>query len=139
MSGQATPVPLLDAARTVLAAQPFSALLGAELTSIGDGRAELRIPLGERHRQQDGAAHGGVIAYAAESVLGFAAGSVAGANVRVASFTISYLALVSGIELVARAEVVKAGSRVVAVQAELFDAGEDGEHRCAVAQGTVVR
>jgi uncharacterized protein (TIGR00369 family) len=129
----------LAGAQAVLAAQPFSELVGAQLSSFGDGLAELRIPLDDRHRQQDGVVHGGVMAYAADNALTFAAGAAVGPGVWTAGFTISYVARVTGSELIARAEVVQAGSRLVTVRAELFDRRDDGEHRCAVAQGTVAR
>lgn len=127
----------LDAAQAVLAAQPFNELVGAELTAFGDGRAELRIPLAERHRQQDGVVHGGVLSYAADNVLTFAAGSAAGPGVWTAGFTVDFVYRASGEELVARAEVVRAGSRLVNVRAEVFDRHGDDERLCAVAQGTV--
>lgn len=129
----------LEGARAVLAAQPFSDLVGAELTAFGDGRAELRIALREQHRQQDGVAHGGLLSYAADNVLTFAAGAAVGPAVFTAGFTISYLTPARGHDLIARAEVVRAGARLVTANAELFDVREDGEHLCAVAQGTVAR
>jgi uncharacterized protein (TIGR00369 family) len=132
------PLRLVDAQR-VLDAQPFSRLVGATLTAFGDGRAELRIPLDERHHQQDGVVHGGVISYAADNVLTFAAGAAVGPQVWTAGFSIEFVARVSGTALVARGEVVRAGARLVTVRAELFDVDGDGERRCAIAQGTVAR
>jgi uncharacterized protein (TIGR00369 family) len=130
----------LAAARRVLAAQPFSRLLGAELTAFGDGRAELRVPLPEQHRQQDGVAHGGVLSYAADNVLTFAAGATVGPAVWTAGFTIDYLAPATGPTLIARGEVVLAGRRLVTVRANLYDLSHDGtEHLTAVAQGTIAR
>lgn len=131
----------LAAARRVLAAQPFSVLLGATLTAFGDGMAELRVPLRDDHRQQDGVAHGGLLSYAADNVLTFAAGAAAGPLVWTAGFTIDYLAPATGTVLVARGEVVRAGRRLVTVRADLLDVHEDegSERLCAVAQGTVAR
>lgn len=128
-----------EAARAVLAAQPFSALVGAELTGFGDGRAELRVALAEHHRQQDGVVHGGLLSYAADNVLTFAAGATVGPAVFTAGFAISYLSPARGSELVARAEVVRAGQRLVTATADLFDVRDGDEHLCAVAQGTVAR
>lgn len=130
----------LAAARRVLAAQPFSQLLGAELTGFGDGRAELRVPLRDQHRQQDGVAHGGVLSYAADNVLTFAAGAAVGPAVWTAGFTIDYLAPVTGPTLIARGQVIRAGRRLVTVRAELYDLSHAGEDRLsAVAQGTIAR
>src|SRR5215469_10597186 len=68
----------LSLARQVLAAQPFSALLGAEITQFGDGEAELRIAVSDKLRQQHGFVHGGVLSYAADNALTFAGGSALG-------------------------------------------------------------
>lgn len=129
----------LQDAQAVLAAQPFAEVVGGQLTEFGDGRAELRIPLEQRHQQQDGVTHGGVISYAADNVLTFAAGAAVGRAVWTAGYSISYLAPVVGDELIARANVVRAGSRQITVRAELFAQREHEEHLCAVAQGTVAR
>jgi uncharacterized protein (TIGR00369 family) len=139
MSSTAASSLQLTDAQAVLAAQPFSGLVGAQLTAFGDGRAELRVPLAEHHRQQDGVVHGGLLSYAADNVLTFAAGATVGPAVFTAGFTISYLSPARGEELIARAAVVRAGARLVTVNAELFDRRADGEHLCAVAQGTVAR
>lgn len=129
----------LNDAQAVLAAQPFAQVVGGELTEFVDGRAELRIPLDERHRQQDGVVHGGVLSYAADNVLTFAAGAAAGPAVWTAGYSIDYLSRALGDELIARAETMRAGSRLITVRAELFDRRDDTEHLCAIAQGTVAR
>ena len=129
----------LHHAQAVLAAQPFAQVVGGELTAFADGRAELRIPLDERHRQQDGVVHGGVLSYAADNVLTFAAGAAVGPDVWTAGYTIDYLTRVIGDELIARAETMRAGSRLITVRAQLLDRRDDTEHLSAIAQGTVAR
>lgn len=127
-------------AQQVLAAQPFSVLLGAELTAFGTEGAELRVPVPAQVRQQHGYAHGGLIAYAADNVVTFAAGAIAGAGVLTAELTINYVAPARGGELVARASVAHPGSRLVVTRCEVFDVDDDGSERlCALAQGTVAR
>ena len=130
----------LEAARRVLAAQPFSRLLGAELTVFGDGHAEIQVPLPEQHRQQDGVAHGGVLSYAADNVLTFAAGAAVGPAVWTAGFTIDYLVPATGPTLIARGHVVRAGRRLVTARADLYDVSQgEAERLTAVAQGKVAR
>ncbi len=129
----------LEDARAVLDAQPFSGLVGASITEFGDGRVVLRIALDQRHEQQDGVVHGGVISYAADNALTFAAGAAVGTAVWTAGFSISYVSRAMGEELIARANVVRAGGRLVTVRADLFDRRGDSERLCAVAQGTVAR
>jgi len=84
--------PSLDQARAVLAAQPFSRLLGAQLNPFGLDGIELEVPVRPAHRQQHGFAHGGLLGYAADNALTFAAGAVVGPGVLTAGYTINLLA-----------------------------------------------
>src|SRR5690606_13927298 len=86
-----TPELGIEQARQVLAAQPFAQLVGTELTAFGDGAATLVIPLREELGQQFGFVHGGVLAYAADNAITFAAGTVLGPNVLTGGFSVAYL------------------------------------------------
>ncbi len=66
---------MLGPGRRILASQPFSVLVDAELLRLGDGHAELRIPIRAELKQQRGFVHGGVISCAADKALTFAGGS----------------------------------------------------------------
>lgn len=123
---------LLDTGRQVLAAQPFSVLLGAELLDLGNGRADLRIPLRPDLLQQSGFAHGGVISYAADNAMAFAAGTVLGSGVLNSEMKINYLKPAKG-ALVARASVIHAGRTQAVCRCDVFAA----ERLCATSQGTV--
>jgi hypothetical protein len=79
----------LDQARAALAAQPFSRLLGAQINTFGPDGVELEVPVRPAHRQQHGFAHGGLLGYAADNALTFAAGAVAGPQVLTAGYTIN--------------------------------------------------
>ncbi|MEV5570634.1 PaaI family thioesterase [Spirillospora sp. NPDC052269] len=128
----------LDIARKVLDAQPFSRLLDARITAFGDGVAVLEIDIRDQLRQQNGFVHGGVLAYAADNTLTFAAGTVAGANLVTAGFTIDYVKPAVGTTLRARAEVVRAGRTRVICRCDIFTLDADGgETLCAVAQGAI--
>ena len=127
----------LDHASRILAAQPFSVLLGARLLAIAPGHAELTVPIGENARQHNGIAHGGLIAFLADAAVTFAAGSVGGEMVRTVDLTINYLRAARGEELVARADVLHQGSRIIVARCDLFDRRGPDEIRCAAAQGTV--
>lgn len=133
-----TDVPDLALARKVLAAQPFSNLLGARLVTFGEGEATLELDIRDDLRQQNGFLHGGVLAYAADNALTFAAGTVAGARLLTAGFTIDYLRPAEGALLRARAQVVRAGRSRVVCRCDLSAVDEEGaETLCAVAQGTI--
>ncbi|GGT97040.1 MULTISPECIES: PaaI family thioesterase [Streptomyces] len=129
----------LTLARKVLDAQPFSRLVGARMTAFGEGRATLEIPLREELRQQNGFVHGGVLSYAADNALTFAAGTALGGAVLTAGFSIQYVRPALGSTLLARAEVVHAGRRQAVVRCDLLTVDAEGaETLCAVAQGTVL-
>jgi uncharacterized protein (TIGR00369 family) len=130
--------PDLTLARKILAAQPFSALLGARLTAFGGGEAILELDIREELLQQYGFVHGGVLGYAADNALTFAAGSVADARLITAGFTIDYLRPAKGDVLRAHARVVRAGRTLVVCRCDLSTAeGDDDPVLCAVAQGTI--
>ena len=127
----------LSLARQVLAAQPFSALLGAEITQFGDGEAELRIAVSDKLRQQHGFVHGGVLSYAADNALTFAGGSALGPAVVTAEFKINYVRPALGELLIARATVVYAGKRQAVCRCEVVSVSEGRESLCALAQGAI--
>jgi uncharacterized protein (TIGR00369 family) len=129
----------LDQARAVLAAQPFSRLLGARLNTFGLDGIELEVPVRPAHRQQHGFAHGGLLGYAADNALTFAAGAVAGPGVLTAGYTINLLAPVVGDRLVTRAVVVSAGQRLITARCELIEPHPERDRVCAIAQGTIAR
>lgn len=129
----------LRMAQKVLDSQPFSVLVGARITAFGDGAATLEIDSREELRQQSGFLHGGVLAYAADNALTFAAGTTLGPAVLTGGFSIQYLRPATGVSLVARAEVVHTGRRQAVARCDLSAVGQDGtETLCAVAQGTVL-
>jgi len=129
---------LFEIGQHVLAAQPFSRYLGARLTSMISGSAELTVPITPDLLQQHGFAHGGVISYAADNALTFAGGSVLGADVLTAEYKINYLKPARGERLIARARVVSSGSRQAVCACEVWAATGQDETLCAVAQGTIV-
>ena len=128
----------LAVAQQVLTAQPFSTLLGARLTTFGEGEATLELDIREDLLQQNGFVHGGVLSYAADNTLTFAAGTVVGAGVLTTGFTIDYLRPASGAVLRARAQVVRVGRSRVVCRCDLLVLDDEGtETLCAVAQGTI--
>ncbi|WP_256105424.1 PaaI family thioesterase [Streptomyces sp. ODS05-4] len=133
-----TSVPDLAQAREILAAQPFSDLLGARLVSFGAGEATLELPIRARLHQQHGFVHGGVLSYAADNALTFAAGTVGVGRPLTAGFAIDYLRPATGEILRARAAVIRAGRTRVVCRCDVATIDGDGvETLCAVAQGTV--
>ena len=59
----------------VLAAQPFSVLLGTRLTDFGPDGVTLELTARPDLRQQHGYLHGGVVSYLIDNAITFAAGA----------------------------------------------------------------
>jgi uncharacterized protein (TIGR00369 family) len=130
---------MIQIGRQILAAQPFSILLGAELIRFEQGQAELRLTLKPQHMQQHGFAHGGVVAYMADNALTYAGGSVLGGNVLTLEIKVNYTRPAIGEALVARASVVSSGRTQAVCRCDVFAVADDGQEKlCAAAQGTIV-
>lgn len=125
--------------RRVLASQPFSVLLGAELLRFSEGAAELKIPIKAELKQQHGFVHGGVISYAADNALTYAGGSALGPGVVTSEFKINYVRPAMGDFLVARASVVHSGRSQAVCRCEVYVSQNGAESLCATAQGTIAR
>ena len=135
----ATEEAILTFGRQVLAAQPFSVLLGAWLHALSPlGVVELHLPLTEKLLQQHGFAHGGVVSYMADNALTYAGGIVLGGMAVTSEFKINYLRPATGKCLIARAQPVHTGKSQAVCNCQVFDVQENGaEKLCAVAQGTI--
>jgi uncharacterized protein (TIGR00369 family) len=130
---------MLDWGRKVLASQPFSVLIGAELVAFSPGIAELKVPVKPELQQQNGFVHGGVVSYAADNALTYAGGSTLGRDVVTSEFKINYVRPALGDFLVARATVVHSGKNQAICRCDVFISGQGAETLCATAQGTITR
>ena len=128
---------LFTLGKEILASQPFSVLIGAELLSFSQGYAELKIPIRPELKQQHGFVHGGVISYAVDNALTFAGGSVLGTSVTTSEFKINYLRPAIGDFLVARAAVIHAGKSQAVCRCDVFVSKDGKESLCATSQGTI--
>jgi uncharacterized protein (TIGR00369 family) len=129
---------LSRAGQQALKSQPFSALIGARLTSLSEGKAVLEVPVREELLQQDGYVHGGVVSILTDNALTFAGGSVLGPRVLTQEYKINYLRPADGEKLSTRASVVSAGKRHAVCRCNVFAASADGDETlCAAAQGTI--
>jgi uncharacterized protein (TIGR00369 family) len=130
---------MLTMGRQVLALQPFSVLLGAELTGFSEGSAELKVPIRDDLKQQHGFLHGGVISYAADNALTYAGGSVLGPGVVTSEFKINYMRPVMGDFIVAQAKVIYAGKSQAVCRCDIYVVNDGKENLCATAQGTITK
>lgn len=132
-----SPDTFLQLGREVLAAQPFSVLIGAELHALSPGRCELQVPASEHVRQQHGFVHGGVVSYAADNALTYAGGTALQVPVVTSEFKINYLRPAVGERLVARAHAVHVSRTQAVCRCDVFVVTDGEEKLCAVAQGTI--
>jgi len=130
---------MLTMGRQVLALQPFSVLLGAELTGFSEGSAELKVPIREELKQQHGFLHGGVISYAADNALTYVGGSVLGPAVVTSEFKINYMRPATGDFIIARATVIHAGKNQAVCRCDIYAVTGTAENLCATAQGTITK
>jgi len=129
----------LDIGQAVLAAQPFSVLLGTEMTAYGEGGVELRLAITDAIRQQHGFAHGGVLAYLADNALTFAGGFAMGGGVLTADLKLNFVRPGIGQLLIARATAVSAGKTQAVCRGEVYAVDQGVEKVCLIAQGMVLR
>lgn len=128
---------LLALAQRILAAQPFSALLGTSLDHFSPGEARLSLPVTPQLLQQHGFVHGGVLSYLADNALTFAGGSVLGDSLTV-EFKINYLRPAKGGErLLAVATVAGNTASQAVCRCDVFVIHGEERTLCAVAQGTI--
>ncbi|NCT95909.1 MAG: PaaI family thioesterase [Comamonadaceae bacterium] len=132
-----SPEVFLAMGRELLAQQPFSRLIGAELAALAPGRCELQVPIGEGVKQQNGFVHGGVVSYAADNALTYAGGTAMRVPVVTSEFKINYLRPAVGERLIARAEAVHTGRNQAVCRCDVFVLRDGEEKLCAVAQGTI--
>jgi uncharacterized protein (TIGR00369 family) len=124
--------------RQVLAAQPFSALLGTRLEAFVPGQVTMALTLQPQHTQQDGWVHGGVLGYLAENALLFAGGSALGMPVVIAEYKINHVRPAQGAELVARASAVATAGQQAVGRCDIVVIAQAQEMLVAVAQGTII-
>lgn len=119
-----------DEVQRLFTRAPFIAALGLRLAAASPGRCETVMALEPRHLQQDGYVHAGVQATMADHSAGTAAATLVAAAelVLTAEFKINFLHAARGDELLCRAQVLKAGSRLIVAESEVFCLA-DGERR----------
>ena len=134
-----TPEVFLAMGREVLAKQPFSVLLDAELVALSPGKVDLQLALRPEHLQQNGFAHGGIVSYLADNALTFAGGTAMQVSVLTSEFKINYVRPAVGERLIARASADAVSKTQAVCRCEVFAVKDGAEKLCALAQGTIVR
>ncbi len=102
--------------------QAFMSTLGAELTTVGQGRVEIRLPFSSNLTQQNGYLHAGAITAALDSACGYAALTVTAddKDVLTVEYKANFLAPAAGEIFEARAQVKRAGNTLTVCTADAF-------------------
>ena len=96
---------------------PFADLCGIELIGVEDGVTKLRVVLDERHDNNSGIPHGGLIATLLDVAMGSAARLAAGVAVTTLDMHINFIATSDEV-LTAEGRVVRAGGSILFAEAE---------------------
>jgi uncharacterized protein (TIGR00369 family) len=138
MHAQATPFQPKDPefaarVRASFARQKAMDLIGARLSAVEPGAAEVRLAYREELTQQKGFVHGGIVGMIADSACGYAAYSLmpATSSLVTVEYKINILAPARG-DLVARGEVIRPGRTLTVTRAEVHDA--KGTHVASMQQ-----
>ena len=114
--------------------------LGAELTGLGAGHAEIRALYRTDLAQQHGYFHAGVSGAIADSACGYAAYTLMpkDATVLTVEYKINLLAPADGEELIARAKVVRSGKTLKICAADVYVRKNGAEVHCATMLSTIM-
>lgn len=126
--------------RTSFGTQRIMDTIGARLTRIAAGEAEITLPFRADLSQQDGYVHAGVIATILDSACGYAAFSLIppGANMLTAEFKINLLRPAVGEDFVARGRVVKPGKTLTVSTGEVVARAGDTQRVVAIMTATLM-
>jgi uncharacterized protein (TIGR00369 family) len=126
--------------RTSFAKQEFMRTLGASISVRSRGHVEIEFPFSGALTQQNGFVHAGAITSILDSACGYAALSVApeGHDVLSVEFKVNLLAPAVGESFVARAQVKRAGRRLVVSAADAFARKGDEEKIVATMLATIM-
>lgn len=130
-----TPVDLKDSnalerVRTLFSHASFLRHVGIQLSDVGPGWAETSLDVAPHHFQADGFVHAGLQATMADHTAGLAAGTLV-ANDQViltVEFKINLLRPATGERVTCRAEVLRAGKRLMFTEARV-SAWRGGEQK----------
>ena len=120
--------------------QRFMTSLGARLEKVEAGVVWIRLPSRDDLTQQHGFMHAGAMASVADSACGYAALSLMppGADVLSIEFKINMLSPAQGEAVVARAEVIRAGRKIMVCRADVFSVTGGDEKLVAAMQATMI-
>ena len=126
--------------RRSFSSQAFMSTLGADLTAVGQGVVEIRLPFSTKLTQQHGYLHAGAVTAVLDSACGYAALSLAPDDKDVLTVELkeNLLAPAVGEALVAKAQVKRAGKTLTVCTADAFAITGSGEKLVATMLATIM-
>ena len=120
--------------------QAFMKTIGAKLDSVDEGRVVISVELKPSMMQQHGFGHAGVTFSIGDSAAGYAALTKMGKNQEVltSEMKIHLMSPADGKILKAVGSVLKAGRKLLVVQANIYSGDDKNEELIATMLGTMV-
>ena len=120
--------------------QAFMKTIGAKLDSVDEGRVVISVELKPGMMQQHGFGHAGVTFSIGDSAAGYAALTKMGKNQEVltSEMKIHLMSPADGKILKAVGSVLKAGTRLLVVQSNIYSVADKNEKLIATMLGTMV-
>jgi uncharacterized protein (TIGR00369 family) len=131
--------PIATRIRDNVGRQGFMTHIGAELSELSRGSCTLAVDRRPELLQQHGLFHGGVTAFLIDNGTTIAAATVLkpGQGVLTAEYKLNLFSPADGDRLICRSRVVKPGSRMIIVAADVFTEKDGREKQTAVALATI--
>lgn len=125
--------------REKIAGNHFTNFIGFQIYDIKAGRIEGELALQKHHLQQMEFVHGGVTATVSDIVAGFAAFTLVkkGQGVVTVEIKVTYLNPGQGEKLIAIGQVIKAGSKLIFCESELWTQNGTAKTLIAKASATM--
>ncbi|MGH7598038.1 MAG: PaaI family thioesterase [bacterium] len=126
--------------RASFARQEVMRTIGATLASVQPGAVEIVLPFRADLTQQHGFLHAGIVATILDSACGYAAFSLMPANMAVLAveFKINLLSPAKGRQIVAKAQVKRAGRTLTVCTADAYAHGEGEPKLVATMLSTII-
>ena len=117
----------------------FCQLIGSQIDELGPGTCTASVARRPELLQYMGMFHGGVTAYLIDHATTVAAATIVkpGQHVLTAEYKLNLMAPATGERLICRARVLRPGSSMTVVAADVFSVSEGRERRTAAALATI--
>ena len=120
--------------------QQLMSTLGATLSHLSAGIAEISLPFKSTLTQQHGYIHAGIITTIVDNACGYAALSLMDAHAEVLSieYKVNFLSPAVGRHFLARGEVIRAGRTITVCRGDVFAISDKGRKIIATMQATMI-